>query len=114
LATALRRQRRLESLRTAGTIRLALSGGGGAEVHGGLLARTWSESEAAQSALTLADEPAAERLAAGPLPAHLADEVSCVATWLESESGRVRLEHCDGTYCSPLRPVPSFEPGRPR
>jgi DNA polymerase-3 subunit epsilon len=114
LANALRRQRRLESLRTAGTIRLVLGSGGGAEVRHGLLERTWLESEAGQPELPLADEPAPDRSAVGPLPTHLADEVSCIAAWLESECPRIRLEHCDGTYCSPVRPVPSFEPGRAR
>jgi DNA polymerase-3 subunit epsilon len=50
----------------------------------------------------------------GPLPRHLADEIACVASWLESEAARVRLVHCEGELVSRLPPVPRFTPSRGR
>jgi hypothetical protein len=46
----------------------------------------------------------------GPLPKELADEVSCVAAYLEQRAARVRLVSCDGTLAWPLPRLPSFEP----
>jgi len=43
------------------------------------------------------------------------DELHCVAAWLDGESHRLRLEHCDGTleHCDgtladPLARIPTF------
>jgi hypothetical protein len=49
----------------------------------------------------------------GPLPRELADEVSCVAAWLEAEAARLKLVACDGELTSPLPRLPTYEP-RPR
>jgi hypothetical protein len=49
-----------------------------------------------------------------PLPRHLVDELSCVASWLESEARRVRLVHCEGPWALPLPRLPRFEPVRGR
>lgn len=46
----------------------------------------------------------------GPLPRHLADEVLCVASWLERQSGDVRLLGCDGDFSWPLPRLPTFQP----
>ena len=46
----------------------------------------------------------------GPLPRELADEVSCVAAWLDAEAARLRLVACDGELASPLPRVPTYEP----
>ena len=46
----------------------------------------------------------------GPLPRELADEVSCVAAWLDAEASRLRLVACDGELASPLPRLPSYEP----
>jgi hypothetical protein len=40
----------------------------------------------------------------------LADEVGCVAAWLEAEAGRVRLEHCDEGLTSSVDVLPAFRP----
>jgi DNA polymerase-3 subunit epsilon len=109
LAAALRRQRRLDALRRAGTVHLALPGGVRAELRNGVLARAWSCDDLV---LGLEDGGVEVPPAEGPLPCHLADEVGCVAGWLDAEAGRVRLEHCDGELALPARPLPSFEPAR--
>jgi DNA polymerase-3 subunit epsilon len=106
LSSALRRQRRLDGLRAAGTVELRLPDGGLAEVRAGVLVRT-----DADGTLPLDAEPAA---ALGPLPRHLADEVACVAAWLDAEAGRVRVERCDGVLASPVQRLPTFEPAAAR
>jgi DNA polymerase-3 subunit epsilon len=110
LAGALRRQRRFEVLRRAGRLRIEVPGQGGAELTAGRLARAWSPGEA----------PAAEPgddgrlfVDTGPLPPldrDLADELACVAAWLERSAHQVTLEHCDGMLASALPAVPSFAP----
>jgi DNA polymerase-3 subunit epsilon len=108
LAGALTRQRRLDSLRRAGVVRVAFRRGGGAEVHNGVLVRTWSDVAIPELPFALGPEPPpADR----PLPLALADEVGCIAGWLDAEAARVRLEHCDGGLASLVDPLPSFRPG---
>ena len=41
----------------------------------------------------------------------LADEVGCVAGWLDAQAARIRLEHCDGGLSSCVASLPSFQPG---
>ena len=107
LASALRRQRRLDGLRRAGTVVIEVPGRGGIELDGGLLVRSWS---GAQPPLTLAMAPASPP---GPLPRHLADEVAVVAAWLEREAHRVRLVSSSDGLTSPAGRLPRFEPREP-
>ena len=50
LSGALTRQRRVDSLRRAGVVRVAFRRGGGAEVHNGVLVRTWTDDVQATAA----------------------------------------------------------------
>jgi DNA polymerase III subunit epsilon len=111
LARALGRQRQLEGLRRAGRMeievrseesprRLVLSGG-----------RLVGE----PGQLTLADEVGDDDLGTdGPLPRHLVDELSCVASWLDAEARSVRLLHCEGLWSVPVPRLPRFEPVKSR
>jgi hypothetical protein len=99
LSRALMRQRRLDGLRDAGRLALEIDGTPAVVSHGRLVAM----GDVAPSLL----EDAAP---VGPLPKHLADEVSCVAASLEQRAARVRLVSCDGTLAWPLPRLPSFEP----
>ena len=108
LSGALTRQRRVDSLRRAGVVRLAFRRGGGAEVHNGVLVRTWTDDAPAPLPLpTCPEPPGGDR----PLPLALADEVGCIAGWLEREAAGIRLEHCDGGLSSRVDALPSFQPG---
>jgi DNA polymerase-3 subunit epsilon len=98
LASTLFRQRRTEQLRQSGTIELDLGNGSRVELDGGRLLRAWSVGELA---LGVACEPP-EPSDAGWLPAALADELTCVASWLDKNARRVRLVRCDGTLASVL------------
>ena len=107
LATALGRQRRTDALRHAGVVRLAFGGGtAGAELRNGVLVRTWTGEPGLP--LAVGPEPPPPD---GPLPRDLADEVGCIAGWLDAEAARVRLEHCDGGLAWVVEPLPTFQPG---
>jgi DNA polymerase III subunit epsilon len=104
LARALTRQRRLEALRRSG--RLEVEDADGRRVV--LAAGRLLEGPLFATAAT-GDDPVEQ----GPLPRELADEVSCVAAWLEAEAARLKLVACDGELTSPLPRLPTYEP-RPR
>jgi len=106
LARAVSRQRQLDGLRRAGRMEIELGDGSRRVVlAGGRLL-----GDVGQLALGDADEPEPDR----PLPRHLVDEVSCVASWLDAEARRVRLLHCEGSWAVPLPRLPRFEPAMSR
>ena len=100
LATAIHRQRRLDGLRRAGRVVLELAGGIAVELDGGRMVRSWSGDAVP---LPLDDI----RL---PLPHGDADEVACIASWLDKEAHRVRLVSCDGELTSPVAALRRFAP----
>ena len=107
LSSALARQRRIDALRRAGVVRVAFRRGGGAEVHNGVLVRTWADEQPTLPLASGPEPPASDQ----PLPLALADEVGCIAGWLDAEAARVRLEHCEGGLASRVGALPSFQPG---
>jgi DNA polymerase-3 subunit epsilon len=115
LAAALQRQRRISALVRAGRLVLEVRGQGGAELSNGLLVRAWSKNTTDQPTLFDGADPWAQ-LSNGtlcpdrPIPRHLADELSCVASWLDERAQRVRIVHCDDGLASRLPLVPSFKP----
>jgi DNA polymerase-3 subunit epsilon len=109
LARALTRQRQLDALRRSGRMEIEVLSGGGRRLvlTGG----------------RLVDEPGQLTLLEGdgdiagegddpdrPLPRHLVDELSCVASWLEAEARSVRVLHCEGRWSIPVPRLPRFEP----
>jgi DNA polymerase III subunit epsilon len=112
LARAIDRQRRLAGLRRAGRVLLEWAGGGGALLVDGRLVDSWVGPVEPPLPTDPAD-PTYPTDPAGPLPRELADELSCVASWLEAEAGRLRLLRCDGELASPLPPLPRFQPSSP-
>ncbi|MCU1499047.1 MAG: dnaQ [Acidimicrobiales bacterium] len=123
LTAALRRQRRFDALRSAGRLVVELGGRSGAELDGGRLVRAWTINRAgivpvplpldldpaAPDALTAASggDPSVRGL---PVPKALADELACVASWLDKEAGRIRVIHSDRGLTSAYPALPSFEP----
>ncbi len=101
LARALVRQRRFDGLRRSGRVEVVVADVDEPAVLGG--GRLIGGDE-----LALDDVDADE----GPVPRHLADELSCVAAWLDAETakGTVHLLHCDGELASPLPRMPRFTP----
>jgi DNA polymerase-3 subunit epsilon len=90
LARVLTRQARLEALRASGRLVVAVEGEGGAVIEGGRLEAAWGardEWSGASAAVAPTHEPAPT----GPIPCEEVDELACVARWLESRAGRLRL-----------------------
>ncbi len=117
LARALRRHRRLDSLRQAGRLELEVEGdhvvlaGGTLAAGPGMLALV---PDGAAPPHDQASAGAGDEHGGGPLPCHLVDEVACVAAWLDAEGRAATLVSCDGAWASPLPVVPGYEPaGRP-
>jgi len=115
LTRALRRQRRFDQLRRAGRVRIDLDGNGGAILDGGQLVAAWGPGQPPAAAVRNegADrllEPPSPSGTLPPLPRHLADELDCIASWLDRSAGAVSVEHCDGEFTSTLPALPSFAP----
>jgi hypothetical protein len=109
LTAALRRQRRFDTLRRAGRLILELPGQGGAELASGRLQRSWAPGDVPLGN----DDDGRLFVDDGPLPPldrDLADELACVAAWLDRAAHDVTLEHCDGLLVSALPALPSFTP----
>jgi DNA polymerase-3 subunit epsilon len=112
LAGALRRQHRLGRLRESGRLQVRSPGRGGAEFRDGLLMQAWGEEAVGHPTLEFPPASGERPVPGEPIPRDIADELNCVAAWLDSESHLLRLEYCDGTLADPLARIPSFRPSR--
>ncbi len=110
LAAALRRQRRLDGLRRSGTVRILIPGRGGAELDEGRLRRVWGPGEDPDGDGDGRLFPPGATLP--PLRRDHADELACIAAWLDQSASRVVLDRCDGEMASPLPALPSFTPAK--
>jgi DNA polymerase-3 subunit epsilon len=123
LAAALKRQRRFDTLRRAGRVVVEVDGRSRAEILRGRLVRTWTMTKQGITAVPLPldlDPSAPDHLQAplpddptapgAPLPKALADELACVAQWLDRSGNRIRVIHADGALTPSGPPLPSFEP----
>jgi DNA polymerase-3 subunit epsilon len=102
LARALTRQRRLEALRRSGRIEVEDADGRRVVLAAGRLLEG--------PLFATAGDDTHDTVEPGPLPRELADEVSCVAAWLDAEAPRLRLVACDGELASRLPRLPTYEP----
>jgi DNA polymerase-3 subunit epsilon len=109
LCDALRRQRRLDGLRRSGRVELALAGGAGAELDGGLLTRAWADGELALGAAEGA-APAADPDRGQPASPEIAGELLAVAAWIDANAHRITVVHADGPLASALPRLPTFKP----
>lgn len=107
LSAALRRQRRFDLLRRAGRVRFQV-GEAWAELDNGLLSRCGGVDDP-PSLLDLRDpEPAAA--VDGPPSRSEADELLCIARWLDDNAHRISLELTTGELAEPLPRLPTFVP----
>jgi DNA polymerase-3 subunit epsilon len=116
LSSALRRQRRFDLLRRAETVRFQIDGVRIELRHGQLDTCTG----ASDPPTLWACEPTATTDAAAPSLAsdlwltpplrHEADELLCVARWIETNADRIILEHVSGALAEPLPRLPDFSP----
>lgn len=127
LTGALRRQRRIEQLLRCDRLVLTVDSGERAELRRGVLWRMWAPpgdrpAELWDTLATGGDPPGGRDVEvrpecpprAGAVDRELADELACVAAWLDRHAARCRVELVDGVMASPLRALPRFEPARVR
>jgi len=107
-ADAHRRVRRLDLLHRAGRVVVTL-GPHRAVIEGGRLRHT--EPVDAPSLLALAEGAPPPSPAPGPVEPAAVDELTVLGGWLQRQADRLRLEHCDGTLCSPLPRLPELRGG---
>ena len=115
LSRALRRQRRFDQVRRAGRVRIDLGDTGGVLLDHGLLVAAWGPGEL--PGLT-GDGAPLDRLLEPPGPAgtlppvdrESADELDCIAAWLDRAAAGLSVDHCEGVLDSPLPALPSFAP----
>ena len=117
LASAIRRQQRFDTLRRAGRVVLHVDGRSGAELQNGRLVRAWRIDPSGTSPVPLPldlDPAAPESLdevgeAGTPVHKALADELLCVAAWLDREQHRITVISADGPLVTTGAPLPTFE-----
>jgi DNA polymerase-3 subunit epsilon len=119
LTATLRRRRRIDTLLGCERIVLGTADGQAVEIRRGVLWRVWPPPPAGRPGPTLWEwddgrdvEMRPESL---PEPGRavakgLADELVCVATWLERHAATLRPIVVEGTLASPWPPLPHFTP----
>jgi len=117
LTAALRRQRRLDSIRETGRLVIEIGGRARVELDHGRLVGAWRITSTGAVALPLPldlDPAAPDHMTAPdvPLPKALADELSCVAAYIQREAPRIRVVHVDRGLTSAYPPLPTYEPAR--
>ena len=134
LARALRRQRQIDALLCSGRLVIEIGDTSRAELHDGRLVGTWplppdrtgsdpdvhrhrdqnqfgDPGGTTETQLALTTDPLwTGEVAASPAPLELADELICVAAWLDEQAGRIRLVDAEHGLTSALPRLPSFEP----
>ncbi|WCO65646.1 DEDD exonuclease domain-containing protein [Iamia majanohamensis] len=115
VVATLRRRRRVDALRASGRTELALPGGAGAVLEGGVLTAAWGPDGQVRSLdLVAGVPPPADDGPDAPPSAALTAEVLCVAGWLDRAAGRVRVVESTGGLRSPWPALPDFAARRPR
>ncbi|MGA0877842.1 MAG: DEDD exonuclease domain-containing protein [Ilumatobacteraceae bacterium] len=126
LEAALVRQRRIDALRDAGTLRIETGDGVTYDIHNGVLQRTAHAGQLLDPvSLSLAsaigsllaehllprsadDGPSGSPHLRMPVHRHEVDELLCISRFLDEATQSVRLVECDGTWISPVRSVPEL------
>ncbi len=101
----LRRRRRIDALRASGHTELALPGGAGAVLEGGLLTAAWGRDGQVRSLDIVAGAPVPDP----DLDPEGADaERMCVAAWLDRSLGRTTVASSTGGLASLWPPLPEM------
>ncbi len=121
LDDALARHRWSHALRGAGRVVLATAGGEGVELARGRPVRSWTARgdatpvarAPAGELAPIAFDPPATTGEQAPLTPAVADELACVAAWIERHATDLQLLHVDGELSSPLPRRPTGLARRP-
>lgn len=111
LLDALRRQRRLDSLRSCERLVVEVDSGERAELRQGILWQMWpaeAEAQLAPIPRPVEMQPSTIPAPGEPLGADMSDELSCVASWLDLHAGRVRLHRAEGVLASSFPRLPDL------
>ncbi len=115
VVAALRRGRRVEALRASGRTELALPGGAGVVLEGGVLTSAWGPDGQVRSLDLVAGVSPPVDEGPGPVASDaLTAEVLCVAAWLDRAAGRVRIVSSTGGLASAWPALPDFSARPPR
>ena len=124
LTTALRRQRRFRQLLDCERLVITVETGERAELRRGVLWHMWpAPSTRSDEPMTLWSpdddpprrvemQPEAPPDPVRPVTRELADELTCVASWLDRHATRIGLLDVEGALASPFPAVERFEPRR--
>jgi len=115
VVAALRRGRRLAALAASGRTELALPGGAGAVLDGGVLTSAWGADGQVRALDVVAGvPPPVADGPGGPGTAAVDAERLCVAAWLDRAAGAVRVVHSEGGLASAWPALPRFQALPPR
>jgi DNA polymerase-3 subunit epsilon len=114
LSGALHRRRQMERLVGCERLLLEAPGGEGLELRRGVLWAAWCRGVGGATVATRSVEMRPDVLPepGRPVPKAIADELLCVAAWLERHGAAVRLEHVEGVLAEPLNPLRRYAPTR--
>lgn len=124
LAGAIARQRRFDQLRRAGRIDIDLGPLGGVRLDHGRLVAAWGAGELPIAEVAdrgpdhgrpishLAPHLTLHLAPLPPIDRESADELGCIAAWLDRHAPDLTLDRCDGILTSVLPALPSFAPRR--
>ena len=124
LTDALRRHQRFDTIRSADRLIVRDRDGVAVELRRGLLTRIWVPPPgniddrlpgtviAGRDVEAVPPDPGSP--GDGPLAIEQADELAWVASWLERHASDLRVERVEGTWATPVRPIPTFSGSTPR
>jgi DNA polymerase-3 subunit epsilon len=104
LSGLLQRQRKIDSLRSAGRIIVEIPGWGRAEIQNGFLVNVLDGPEPRSN---FTNEP---NKAAEIVKKEDADELWCVSRWVNSQSSKLKIIYCDLPLASKFPGLQSFDP----
>ncbi|MFV1991099.1 MAG: DEDD exonuclease domain-containing protein [Acidimicrobiales bacterium] len=114
LSEALRRQRQLTMMRSAGALCLTVPGRGGMDILDGQLIDSWADGprqlQLAKPTCMGLELPGHQSLDVGkPLPAEVTDEVLHIARWIERNAQTINLSSCELGLHLPTSQLPRIK-----
>ncbi|MBS1838584.1 MAG: GIY-YIG nuclease family protein [Actinobacteria bacterium] len=115
IVEVLARQRRLERIHSAERLVIEVDSGELAELRRGVLWQMWPADRRSRPTLAARQvemQPAAPPDVGAPIDRGVADELACVASWLDAHADSIRLHEIDGTFASSYPDLPDLRPNQ--